>query len=188
MPISDYVSYLTDSLTVSRKRIFMKLIFTSPFEEKPGIIARLLNDSYAELVETEPEIWEPEKANWEDLDRNVFEKTDTIGACTFLSRYGKNVVGFFSFDPRSRSAFGVVGHNCILPEYRKRGFGTQQVREMLLKLRQYDIKRTCVSTLDHPFFIPAQRMYVACGFVEVDRIPWDRDTSRSIIFYEKEMR
>jgi ribosomal protein S18 acetylase RimI-like enzyme len=162
----------------------MKLKHTSPFEGKPGIIARLLDQSYAELVKAEPELWEPEKMNWEETDRNVFQNPDTIGACTFLSLCGKDIAGFFSFDPRPQPAYGVIGHNCILPEYRNQGFGKQQVVEMLQKFRQIGIARARVSTNDHSFFLPAQRMYIACGFIEIEKVPWDRDPKQNIIRYE----
>ena len=162
----------------------MELIFTSSFEAKPGIIARLLNQSYAELFKAQPEVWGPEKANWEDADRNVFENPGTIGACTFLSWRETDIVGFFSFDPRPQPVYGVIGHNCILPEYRNQGFGKQQIREVLRKFRQIGIRQARVSTNDHSFFVPAQRMYIACGFVEVERAPWNRDTNQNIIHYE----
>jgi GNAT superfamily N-acetyltransferase len=165
----------------------MDLRYTSPFEREPGIIVWLLNDSYAELVEAQPELWEPEKENWEETDRNVFENPGTIGACTFLSWCGTDVVGFFSFDPRPRPAYGVIGHNCILPEYRNQGFGKRQIGEILRKFRQIGIRQARVSTNDHPFFVPAQRMYIACGFVEVKRVPWDRDQKQNMIHYEMEI-
>lgn len=165
----------------------MKLTYTSPFEAGPGIISRLLNESYAELIEDESEVWEAEKANWEESDRNVFENPSTIGACTFLSWYGPAIVGFFSFDPRPRPAYGVIGHNCILPEYRRQGFGKQQVNEVLRRLTQGGIGQAQVSTNDHPFFLSAQRMYTACGFVEVRRSPWERDPRQNMIYYEKEL-
>jgi len=144
----------------------------------------LLDQSYAELVKAEPELWEPEKMNWEETDRNVFQNPDTIGACTFLSLCGKDIAGFFSFDPRPQPAYGVIGHNCILPEYRNQGFGKQQVVEMLQKFRQIGIARARVSTNDHSFFLPAQRMYIACGFIEIEKVPWDRDPKQNIIRYE----
>lgn len=165
----------------------MELTYTSSFEAKPGIIAWLLNQSYVQLVNAEPEIWGREKANWEESDRNVFKNPDTIGACTFLSWYRANILGFFSFDPRPRPAYGIVGHNCILPEYRKQGFGKQQIREVLRKLGQLGIRQARVSTNDDLFFLPAQRMYVACGFVEMKRVPWDRDQRQNIIHYVKEL-
>lgn len=49
------------------------------------------------------------------------------------------------------------------------------------------IETARVSTSDHPFFVPAQRMYAACGFREVRRIRWDRDPGLRMIEYEKEI-
>ena len=147
----------------------------------------MLNESYAELIQDESEIWQAEKANWEESDRNVFENPGTIGACTLLSWRGPVIVGFFSFDPRPQPAYGVIGHNCILPEYRRQGFGKQQVGKVLQRLTQRGIRRARVSTNDHPFFLSAQRMYTACGFVEVRKAPWDRDPGQNMIYYEKEL-
>ncbi|MGD9124835.1 MAG: GNAT family N-acetyltransferase, partial [Desulfarculaceae bacterium] len=113
----------------------MELSFTSAFEQERGIIARLLNQSYAGLVQAEPELWEPEKKNWEKFDQEVFENPQTVGACTFLSWCGQDLVGLFSFDPRLRPTYGVIGHNCILPEHRNQGFGKQQIGEVLAHFR-----------------------------------------------------
>jgi GNAT superfamily N-acetyltransferase len=122
--------------------------------------------------------------NWEETDRDVFENPGTIGACTFLSWRETDIVGFFSFNPRPQPAYGVIRHNCILPGYRNQGFGKQQIGKILQKFREIDIRRARVSTNGHPFFVPAQRMYVACGFVEVERVPWERDPKQNIIHYE----
>jgi GNAT superfamily N-acetyltransferase len=165
----------------------VELKYTSPFDREPGIISWLLHQSYAELVQAQPELWQPEKENWEEFDRNVFENPGTIGACTFLTWCGKDIVGFFSFDPRPAPAYGVIGHNCILPEYRNRGFGKRQIAEILRQFRQMGIRQAKVSTNDDPFFVPAQRMYTACGFVEVKRAPLDRDPKQNIIYYEMEI-
>jgi GNAT superfamily N-acetyltransferase len=161
----------------------MDLRYTSPFEREPGIIAWLLNQSYAELIRAQPELWESERKNWEETDKSVFENPDTIGACSFLTWYGTNIVGFFSFDPRPQPAYAVIGHNCILPEFRNQGFGKRQIAEILHQLRQRRIRQARVSTNDHPFFVPAQRMYISCGFVELERIPWDRNPKQNIIHY-----
>jgi GNAT superfamily N-acetyltransferase len=165
----------------------MELRYTSPLEREPGVIFRLLHQIYAELVRAQPKLWEPEKENWENFDRNVFENPGTIGACTFLSWCGKDIVGFFSFDPRPGPAYGVIGHNCILPGYRSRGFGKRQIAEILRQFGQMGIRQARVSTNDHPFFVPAQRMYTACGFVEVKRVPFERDPKQNMIHYEMEI-
>ena len=161
------------------------LRFISALGGKPGIIASLLSRSYALLIEAEPEVWQSDKARWEVADRAIFDNPDTIGACTFLSRRGSEIVGFFSFDPRQRPVYGVIGHNCILPEYRNRGFGRQQVNEILRRMAGLEIKRAEVSTGYHPFFFPARRMYAACGFTETRRTPLDRGPGQTLIYYEK---
>lgn len=161
------------------------LRFISALEGEPGIIASLLNRSYALLLAMEPEVWGPEKAAWEEADRAVFDNPGAIGACTFLTRRGAGIVGFFSFDPRPRPAYGVIGHNCILPECQNRGYGRAQVNEILRRMAGLGIKRAEVSTGDHPFFLPARRMYAACGFTEVRRAPQDRDPGQTLIYYEK---
>lgn len=162
----------------------MHLQHTSPFVRERGIISSLLHESYAELVASEPALWESEKANWEESDRAVFDHPDTVGACTYLSWRESELVGFFSFDPRPAPAYGVIGHNCILPAYRGRGFGKEQIDEVLRRFRQMGIRNARVSTNDHPFFVPAQRMYTACGFAETKRVPWERDPERNMIHYE----
>mgnify|MGYP003592986894 CR=1 FL=1 len=165
----------------------MKLRFTSPHEQQPGAIASLLKRSYANLAESDPKRWAPEIMKWEDFDAEVFQHPDTIGSCVFLSWFGDQLVGFGSYDPRQQPAFGVVGHNCILPEFRGRGFGEEQILEILRRLQSRGIRKAKVSTGAHPFFVPAQRMYIACGFRETRRVPSDIDPSESVIEYEMEL-
>jgi hypothetical protein len=47
------------------------------------------------------------------------------------------------------------------------------------------IRRARASTGGNPFFSPARRMYLACGFREVWRVLWERDPQERIIEYEK---
>ena len=166
----------------------MDLEFTSPFDRKPGTIASLLKQAYADLVKSDPLLWKPEQANWELFDREVFGQPESVGACIFLTRLDSRILGFGSWDPRPRPSFGIIGHNCILPEFRGRGFGRQQIQEILRRFREMAIKMAKVSTLDHPFFILAKRMYAACGFREVRRIPWERDPTKRIIEYEMQIK
>ena len=163
----------------------MKLKFITPFRKEPGAIASLLNRSYAELLSEKPLHWKPEQANWERYDQEVYSQPDTIGACIFLSRLDSLIIGFGSWDPRQRPHCGLVGHNCILPEFRGKGYGKQQIQEILRRLRRLGIKRAKATTNDDRFFVPAQRMYTACGFREIRRIPWERDPKQMIIEYEK---
>jgi GNAT superfamily N-acetyltransferase len=165
----------------------MNIKFTSPFEPKPGTIAELLRRSYAELVSSEPELWRPEITKWDGFDKEVFQYSDTVGAGVFLTWCDNQLVGFASYDPRQKPEVGIVGHNCIVPEFRRRGLGKAQLLNILRHFQSMSIKTAKVSTNSHPFFIPAQRMYVACGFIEKRRYPWDIDPSSEMIEYEKEI-
>lgn len=154
--------------------------------ERPGVIAALLRASYAELVAADPR-WNQEAANWDEYDREVFGHPGTVGACLFVSRVEGVLAGFGSWDPRQRPACGIVGHNCVLPPLRGRGIGRLQIEEILRRFRVLGIGSARVSTLDHPFFAPAQRMYASCGFRELRRIPWDRDPGYHVVEYERQV-
>jgi GNAT superfamily N-acetyltransferase len=163
------------------------LRFTPPHAAGPGVLAATLKLVYAPLVESYPETWGREQAGWEEFDREVFQNPRTVGACTFLTWLDNRLVGFGSYDPRQRPRFGIIGHNCILPEFRGRGFGAAQVRKILRRFRTLGIRVARVTTGGHPFFVPAQRMYLACGFREVRCVPWPRDPQQRIIEYEREI-
>lgn len=122
---------------------------------------------------------------WDAFDAEVFQHPDTVGACTILTWWGDLPVGFGSYDPRGAPDLGILGHKCVLPEFRRQGIGKAQVREILRRTGCLGIRRVQVSTGGHSFFAPARRMYLACGFREVRRIPWERDPQEAIIAYEK---
>lgn len=151
------------------------LEFTTVRDEPPGAIASLLKRSYADLVAKEPSVWQGERTHWERYDRDVFQQPVTVGASVFLTRLDGAIVGFALWDPRQAPYSGVIGHNCILSEYRGRGFGAEQIREVLRRFERMGIHRALATTCDHPFFVPAQRTYLVCGFREVRRVPWERD-------------
>ena len=166
----------------------MDIRFASPHAAEAGVFASMLKRVYAPLVESHPETWGLEQAGWEEFDRQVFQHPEKIGSCTFLTRSGDQFVGFGSYDPRQGPHFGIIGHNCVLPEFQGRGFGSAQVREILRRFRSMGIGIARVSTGEHQFFAPAQRMYLSCGFREVRRVPWQRDPQQEIIEYEREIR
>jgi GNAT superfamily N-acetyltransferase len=159
------------------------LKFSTPQAKKPGTIASILRSSYAPLVSSDTKLWSSEIQEWKRFDMDIYGNPDTIGQCTFLSWWGKKVVGFGSFDPRQMPDLGIIGHNCILPEFRGRGFGKQQIAEILRRFRTMGIKLTKVVTLDHPFFAPARAMYISCGFKEEKHYPWETDRRYSYIEY-----
>jgi GNAT superfamily N-acetyltransferase len=165
----------------------LNLRFTSPLAKNPGTIAAILKACYASLISSDPEFWGNEAEGWDRFDAHVYEDAASIGECTFLSWHGSELVGFASYDPRQWPALGIIGHNGILPEFQRRGFGKQQIAEILQRFRKIGFKIAKVSTLGHPFFIPAQKMYLGCGFFVKRWIPWEECPRYRLIEYEQDL-
>ncbi len=164
------------------------LKFTSPHIQRPGTVAEILKISYADLVASDPELWDNESEGWERFDIDVYEDPASIGDCTFLSWLDEELIGFASYDPRQWPAYGIIGHNAILPEFRGQGFGKQQITEILRRFRKMGFKKAKVSTLDHSFFVPAQKMYVSCGFFVMRWVPWEGCPKYRLIEYKKDLK
>jgi GNAT superfamily N-acetyltransferase len=160
------------------------LTFRPVTQYKAGIIASLLHQCYAKIVSAEPLYWQTEEANWSQFDREVFENPDTVGRCVFITCLAEEVIGFGSFDPRQRPELGIIGHNCILPQFQGHGYGKRQIQEILERFNQMGIKRVQVITGEHPFFLPAQKMYLDCGFHEKSRLAGGPDPRHKVIEYE----
>ncbi len=163
------------------------IAFTPITAHKPGVIGSMLARSYEPLI-ADGRLGSilPSK-KWPAFDRHVFECADTIGRCIFITCADGRPVGFASWDPRVGPAFGVIGHNCVLPEHRGKGFGRLQIREVLRRFREKSFHKALVTTGDDPFFLPARRMYQACGFVEVARFPQGPDHTCGTVRYELDL-
>ena len=153
----------------------------------PGALADLLHKSYTGLVEKWPGRWDEEAGNWDDFDRQAFAHPETVGRCVFVSRLDGEPVGLASYDPRGGPRYGLIGQNCILPEYRGRGFGKQQILEILRRLEDRRIEAARVTTSEHPFFLPARKMYRALGFQEVRRLAGGPDPDYGLIELERKI-
>lgn len=159
----------------------MNLKFIQSTKYKPGMICRLLTTCYANILDQKL------TDQIRRFDRDVFENPDTVGVCTFITTLNSDVIGMASYDPRQAPERGIIGHNCILPEHQRRGYGKQQILEVVKRLRSRAIRRVVVSTTEHPFFEPARKMYLSCGFIESER---KREHSQDLyrkIYYEKEL-
>jgi GNAT superfamily N-acetyltransferase len=105
---------------------------------------------------------------WRLSDRETYDNPETVGACGIVACVADRPIGLASYDPRQFPK-AIIGQNCVLPEYRGRGLGTQQMANLLRVLQGKGFKMASATTLSHPFFEPARRMYEACGFRETNR-------------------
>ena len=139
----------------------MDIRFTSPTEHPPGTVFDLLKRAWAPL-------WNPGlEENIRSLDHEVATCPETVGACTFVTCLDGEPIGMASYDPRQIPERGIIGHNCIVPEHQGKGFGKQQIMEVVRLLQARGARKICVTTTDSVFFVPAQRTYEACGFLKV---------------------
>jgi len=135
----------------------------------PGLVRSLLERSYQELLDLCPEFAASELPRWAEYDREAFANPDTVGACVFLTGIGETVIGFGSWEPVPERKLGFVGHNCILPPHRNKGYGAGQLGEIVRRMKARGIRVIKVTTGEHPFFEPARRMYKSFGFIETGR-------------------
>ena len=162
----------------------MDVQFTTLCEARPGDLASLLERAYAPLLENDRRFWSEQRIQWHRFDASAFGQPDTVGACTFFTWVAGHLAGFASYDPRSAPDVGILGHNCVVPEFQRRGIGAAQIREVLRRLCALGIRRARVLTLDLPFFAPARRMYVSAGFSETTRGPYPNRPHMTLIEYE----
>ena len=144
------------------------IAFTPLAEHEPGLVLSLLSHSYAPYLALDPQASRAWPADWAAYDQEVFQRPDTVGACGFVTCLSGEPIGFASWDPRGRPT-GIIGHNCVLPAFQGHGYGTVQIRRVLDILRRRGFEQVRVTTGDHLFFLPAQRMYASCGFREIER-------------------
>lgn len=159
------------------------LTFRPVPDHEPGIIFSLLKRAYADMRRQDPDFytyWEP---FWQVYDEHIFKYPRTVGECGFVSYADDELVGFASWDPRQRPTC-IIGHNVILPEFRQNRFGMQQMTEVIRRIRARGFSKAVVTTNEHPFFRPAQRMYRACGFTETRRFIGDDPNHSPMIEYE----
>lgn len=157
------------------------LIFNEVKKYEPGTIFRLLSECHVEILDQQLQ------DKLRQFDCEVFENPETVGKCTFVTTLGTDIVGMASYDPRQAPELGKIGYNCILPGHQKKGYGKRQVLEMLRRLRKFGVRRVAVFTSEHPFFEPARKMYLSCGFSELDRQQKEPQDIYKIIHYEMEL-
>ena len=146
-----------------------------------GLIYNLLRESYASLLEAEPDQKREFEANWRKTDDDLFDVPNSSGNVR-ISTLGSKPIGFASWYAEG-TEFGSIGHNCIVPLHRRKGYGKEQVQMAMAELLS-QVHRVRVTTANHPFFLPARRTYLSCGFDEVGRSHLDAYGGLELIHYE----
>ena len=148
------------------------LIFAPLDSYQRGILEQMQAESYVGLSVSDA-VRAKIEHHWGRVDRLAFDNLDTVGRSFFITCLAGEPIGFGAFDPRRGPEIGVIGQNCILPPRRGQGFGQLQIREILRRMRDRQIRKAIVSTGEDDFFAPARRMYEACGFHETRRFVMD---------------
>ena len=144
-------------------------------EIEPGNVYKALYTSYREW-----EDYSRWQNDWKQFDKDIHDFPDTIGSSGFATLFKKNITGFISWDPSNFPLYAIIGHNCVLPEYRNRGIGKHQVSSAVTRFMKYGFESAKVSTRRDPFFKYARKMYESCGFIEC--APY-RDDGENMIYY-----
>lgn len=166
----------------------MKIIeFKSAIEFERGTIYNLLCEGYAALLEVKPGFVDEYKMSWKKADDDIFDCPDTIGRCILISTINEEPIGLVSWDPRKVPDEGMVGQNCILPSWRGKGYGKQQIRKVMEIFKSQGTRVIKVITDNHPFFIPARKTYLSCGFRETGRSYGDLYGGLELIHFETVM-
>ena len=138
------------------------IIYKPIFLLEKGTIQKILKTCYQDFFFYFPNEKRKLYGQWEKEDEDAFNNT-TIGEHTLFTCVDDIVIGYCSWDDRN-FPYGIIGQNCIIPSYQNQGYGKKQITVIEEKLKQYNFKEISVLTGDHKFFLPAQKMYLACGF------------------------
>lgn len=130
---------------------------------KPGQIQKLTKNCYHGLIEYFPNEKNRLYHKWEYEDKLAFQNIDTIGRHILFSCIENKTIGFFSWDDR-QFPNGMIGQNCILPDFQGHGYGTRQIEKIIDILKIDNFKFLFAETGDHKFFYPAHKMYEKNGF------------------------
>ncbi len=138
----------------------MKIEFREFKEFERGILYKQLLDAYSFNTYCK-KYWE---RDWQEYDTYFFDHLKYTNSCGFILVLDGVPIGHISWDPRKRPNYIEIGHNCILTQYKGKGYGHILLKEAIQRIKsQYsDLKKIIVTTSAN--FIPAQRNYESVGF------------------------
>jgi len=129
---------------------------------KKGIIQKILKASYQDFFIYFPEQRKNQYLQWEQEEEEAFSNP-IVGNHALITCINDKPVGYFSWDDR-KFPTGLIGQNCIIPQYQNQGLGKKQISVIEEKFKKIKFSEINVVTGNHDFFMPAQKMYLSCGF------------------------
>jgi GNAT superfamily N-acetyltransferase len=139
---------------------------------KPGLILQIIKASYQDLIGYFPDEKQRLYSQWEKEDMDAFNNPDTIGKHVLFTCIKNKPIGYFSWDDRQYT-IGIIGQNCVLPNYQGKGYGKKQIEVIIRLFQENKFKEITTITGDHQFFLSSQKMYIGCGFSEQKKIKGD---------------
>jgi len=150
-----------------------------------GTLENLLVSSYGEFHKVWPKAEGENLVKFHQCDTFFYDNLRIGLKCSFITEYENKICGMCCWDPRGLPN-AVIGHNCILPDYRRRGLGKLQLGMALKILKNGGFETAEVSTGLSDFFLPTRKMYTANGFIESrrDKIDVSEDKFNAKIYYK----
>ena len=130
-----------------------------------GTLARMLADAYG----FDPRWAEERREEWRTFDDFFFDHPEISEKYGFVTTVDGEPVGFITWDPRHRPEYKEIGYNCILTRYKRRGYGTLQLREAVRRILFDRPQKIVVTT--NASLLPAQKMYERVGFRKTGERP-----------------
>lgn len=156
----------------------MNVLFNDASVYQKGLIESLLLSAYQDIPTTTQE----DKESFTAFDSELHDHPRWLGKYVFITSVDGIPTGFVSFDPRQKP-IAVIGHNCVSPDYKGRELGKKQLLHALAEIKNQGFSKVVVSTCTNDYFIPAQKMYVSCGFIETRKF-YKEDTDIEMVEFE----
>ena len=156
----------------------MKIEFRKIIGFPRGTLAHMLADAYA----FDPR-WAAERSEeWRSFDDFFFDNPAIAEKYGFVTTVDGEPAGFISWDPRHRPEYEEIGYNCILTRYKRRGYGTLQLREAVRRILPDRPKKIIVTTSTS--LVPAQKMYERARFRKTGERPSPASFAGALLDYE----
>ena len=145
-----------------------------------GTLVNMLKDGYS----FEPRFERDWIKQWEEFDDFFYNNPHIAKTCGFITVLEGKAIGFVTWNPTKLPASVEIGHNCILTKYKGNGYGKQQMREAVKRIKITKAEKIVVCT--NEVLIPAQHTYKSSGFRFVRKVEetFHPEYSGKRIYYE----